>query len=83
MHGLKEWTNEGWIGISLGIKREEIDMLVSLLQALKDEPDQHFHFSSSYQGNAGIGDIEIYLQVDEPDNMSVLGFATAPNKPEA
>ena len=74
-----EWSNNGWIGISLGIRRDEIDTLVARLLALKEKPDQHFHVSSTYEGETGIGDIEIYLQDEEVSNMSLLGFAIAPN----
>lgn len=78
MLATKEWENEGWVGISLGLKREEIDQLISLLSGLKDVPDQHFHLSSKYEGGSGVGDIEIYVQGDEPSNMSVAGFAIEP-----
>ena len=78
MRAIHEWSNEGWIGISLGIKRDEIDALVAKLLALKDDADQHFHLSSNYEGDGGVGDIEIYVQQAEASNMMGSSFAMAP-----
>ncbi len=79
MHSkLNDWKN-GWYGIELSLKKEEIDRVISLLQMLKDEPDQHFHLSSDYKGTGGVGDIEVSVQAaDEPSNMMSMGKALAP-----
>ena len=62
MHtSLEDWRN-GWYGVYLGISPEEIDGLIERLEMLKTEPDQHFHLSSTYQGEGGLGDITIYVQ---------------------
>lgn len=82
MRVTKDWENEGWTGISLGLRPEEIDHLVSMLLALKDDHDQHFHLSSKYEGDPGIGDIEIYVQGSETSNMSMLGLAAKPGASE-
>lgn len=75
---LNDWNN-GWFGVELSIQADEIDRLISLLQMLKAEPDQHFHLSSRYQGEGGIGDIEISIQpADVPSNMVLLGGAMPP-----
>jgi len=75
---LDNWNN-GWIGIELGIRRDEIDPLIALLTMLKNDPDQHFHISSDYKESEGVGDIEIYVQsTDEESNMILLGRAIAP-----
>ncbi len=76
---LEDWKN-GWYGVQLGISVEEIGVLIERLTALKAEPDQHFHLSSTYEGDGGLGDITIYVQdASEPSNMnSIGGTAIAP-----
>jgi hypothetical protein len=75
---LNDWKN-GWFGVELSLKKEEIDRVISLLQMLKQEPDQHFHLSSDGKGSGGVGDIEISVQShDEPCNMLTMGKAFAP-----
>ena len=78
MRAIKEWENKGYVGISLGFKPEEIDGLIAMLLKLKSSPDQHFHLSSKYEEEEGVGDVEIYVQGEEPSNMAQLGFAIAP-----
>jgi len=81
MHAkLDDWKN-GWFGVQLGVKKEEIDHLIALLQMLKEEPDQHFHLSSDYKGSGGLGDIEVSIQsADQVSNMESLGRALAPGE---
>ena len=81
MHSkLDDWKN-GWFGVQLGLKREEIDRVIALLQMLKEEPDQHFHLSSDYKGNGGLGDIEVFVQpADQISNMESPGKALAPGE---
>lgn len=81
MHSkLDDWNN-GWFGLQLALKRDEIDRVIELLQMLKDEPDQHFHLSSDYKGKGGLGDIEIFVQPqDQVSNMELLGRARAPGE---
>jgi hypothetical protein len=75
---LDDWKN-GWFGVELGVTRAEIDSLIGLLNMLKSEPDQHFHLSSDYKGDGGVGDITICVQPpDEPNNMLASGKALAP-----
>lgn len=45
---LNDWKN-GWYGIELSLKKEEVDRVISLLQTIKEDPDQHFHISSDYK----------------------------------
>ena len=78
MRATKEWENKGYIGRSLGLTPDDIDSLVSMLLELKSQPDQHFHLSSKYEEEESVGDIEIYLQVNEPSNMTQLSLAIAP-----
>jgi hypothetical protein len=77
---LNDWNN-GWLGIELGIPSSEIDHLVALLQNIKSNPEQHFHLSSDYRGDGGLGDIEIYIQADdEISNLKLSGLALAPEE---
>jgi len=81
MHSkLNDWNN-GWSGLELRIRAEEIDLLISLLRMIKADPEQHFHLSSNYNGAGGIGDIEISIQPpEESSNMESLGRALAPGE---
>jgi len=81
MHAkLNDWKN-GWFGVELGLKAEEIDPLISLLQMIKSDPEQHFHLSSDYKGEGGLGDLEIHLQpTNVVSNMESLGRAIGPGE---
>ena len=71
----------GWSQIHFGIKKDEIDCLIELLKVLKTDDSQHFHLSSSYEGENGIGDIEFYIQdVNEEDNIMLTSLAISPNR---
>jgi hypothetical protein len=62
MHSkLEDWKN-GWFGVELGFSKEEIDRLIERLRMIQNDPDQHFHLSSDYKGDGGIGDILICIQ---------------------
>ena len=64
----------------LGLSNGEIDHLISLLQKIRSDNDQHFHFSSDWEGKPGVGNIEIYVKGDDQkDNMSILSIAIKPN----
>ena len=79
MHSkLEDWKN-GWFGVQLSLKKEEIDRVIALLQMLKEEPEQHFHLSSDYKESGGLGDLEISVQSPyQPSNMMSFGKALAP-----
>jgi hypothetical protein len=70
----------GWYEISIGIGPNEIDLLIKQLTQLKKDPDQHFHITSDYEGESGIGDIEFYIQDDRKSNMAITGAAISPNR---
>jgi hypothetical protein len=75
---LKDWENN-WFGLELELNPTEIDRLITLLQALKSDPDQHFHISSDYKAEGGLGDIEVSVkQEDKPDNLFLSSIAMAP-----
>ena len=62
------------IGVGIGLKRLEIDTLISALQRLKEGQD-HFHFRSvDYEIKSGVLDVEIYcIDNDCQDNMTIEG----------
>jgi len=75
---IEQWK-DNWQGISLGLSNEEIEQLISLLNNIKNDNEQHFHFSSNWEGDAGIGDIEIYVKDEnQKDNMSMSSLAIEP-----
>lgn len=75
---IEKWK-EGWQGISLGLSNEEIDQLISQLQDIKKDNEQHFHITSNWEGEPSIGDIEIYVKdKKQKDNMSILSLAIEP-----
>jgi len=80
MHAdIEDWNN-GWYGLRLSLRSSEIPRLVKLLQDLQQDPEQHFHISSDYAGESGVGDIEISVAGEsEPDNMWLSGVAIAPS----
>ena len=79
MHAeLERWAS-GWQGLRLSLRPSEIGRLIELLHMLQQDPEQHFHISSKYEGAAGLGDIEISVAgPNEPDNMWVSGLALEP-----
>jgi hypothetical protein len=75
---LEKWKG-GWQGISLGLRNDEIEHLISLLQEIRKDNDQHFHISSDCKGAPGLGGIEIYVKAStEEDNMYFSSLAKAP-----
>lgn len=61
----------GWFGLSIGIKKSQVDNLIEALQKFKTEKG-HFHLRSNYEGSSGVGDIEFYpLNDNVPDNMEL------------
>jgi len=79
MYGeLHDWKN-GWHGITLGLSVEEISRLIRMLEMIRDDPEQHFHISSDYKEDGGLGDIEIYVSpAGSRSNMSVSSGALGP-----
>jgi hypothetical protein len=72
----------GWIGLSLSLRPEEVDRLISLLQAIKSEGG-HFHFAATdWSENDGLADVEIDIQGEsETDNMTMSSLPIAPDSP--
>ena len=76
---LEDWNN-GWWGLRLGVRPEEIEQLIALLRRLQGDPEQHFHLSSrDNSGPGGVGDIEISVaSYEEPDNIQIGSLAIGP-----
>ena len=70
----------GWYGINISLRNDEIDVIIERLIKLKKDSNQHFHISSDYEGDGGVGDIEINVKENGQDNMSIIGFAISPNR---
>lgn len=63
--------NSKLIDIFIGLKRSELDTLISALQKLKRGQD-HFHFRSIGEIESGVSDVEIYcIEEDSKDNMRI------------
>jgi hypothetical protein len=72
---LADWKN-GWFGVGLGLAPGEIDALVAHLLKLKTDSGQHFHITGKHEGAGGIGDIEVFVDLDAfPGNMSLSSMA--------
>jgi hypothetical protein len=78
MHAsLEDWRN-GWFGVRLSASPGEIERLISLLQGLLEDPEQHFHIGSDFKGDGGIGDIELSVKDPaETNNVFLKGMAQA------
>jgi hypothetical protein len=78
MHAsLEDWKNN-WFGLSLELRPQEIDRLIVLLQELKADTEQHFHLSSDYKAEGGLGDIEVSVNLNaKPDNLFMSSVALA------
>jgi hypothetical protein len=81
MHAeIHDWKN-GWFGVQLAASPQEIEQLISHLQALLADNDQHFHIGSDYKTESGLGDIEISVKSpSEPDNLFLSSLAMRPGE---
>jgi len=81
MHAeLSDWKN-GWFGLELAASPREIEELISQLQELLADHDQHFHLKSEYKAESGLGDIEISVKDPSlPDNIFLTGLAYGPGE---
>ena len=67
MHVEIEDFKTGWYGLTIGLKKNEINQLISALKALQKK-DNHFHIRGDYNGPGGVGDIEFYIQDENQQN---------------
>ncbi|MCI5130700.1 MAG: hypothetical protein D3904_04090 [Candidatus Electrothrix sp. EH2] len=70
----------GWYEVSMGINKEDIDTLINNLSILKGNSSQHFHITSDYSGDGGLGEIEIYVDDTEASNMQITTLAIEPTR---
>ncbi len=65
----------GWYGITLGLKKSEIDSFIQNLIHLRDEKFEHFHGRSLFDETCGIADIEFHLAVEESKDNMVFDYS--------
>ena len=70
----------GWFGLFIGLKSQEIEELIGALEDLK-KYKSHFHFRSTFEGNGGIGDIEVYYEEEGVPNGLSLESSSRPYTP--
>ncbi|MEO5917675.1 MAG: hypothetical protein ABIS50_25820 [Luteolibacter sp.] len=71
MKGNYEDFKTGWIGVHIGIKNSEIDDLIDSLKKLRNSRI-HFHLRSSFEGDSGIADVEIFsLEEGDASNLEL------------
>lgn len=73
MHAKVEKFESGWIGVSLALSSEDIDLLIHGLQELKSRDIDHFHFrNDDFSSDIGIADIEITrMGKEEKSNLTI------------
>ncbi len=59
-----------WYGIKIGLNDQDINTVIQKLEKLRDGRISHFHFISDYEGEGGVGDIELYIE----NNLSNMEF---------
>lgn len=69
----------GWYEVNLGLRKEEIDTFITMLQQLKSGIIDEIQAGGDYEGKTGIGDIIFYLQKANDDNLIFLGPSIKPN----
>ncbi len=67
-----EKFNSGWVGVSIALSEEEIDVLIQKLNQLKNDQVKHFHFrNEDFNSEEGVADIEITMINEKDDNMII------------
>ena len=81
MQMLLEGPKEGWVNVDVMLSPDEINELISLLEMIRDDPDQHFHLNSDFQGPGGVGQIT-FSQSEPGDegNSTLSGRAYLPGE---
>jgi len=81
MHAtIEDWGN-GWKEIEVSLTLDDIDRLIALLNILKADTEQHFHASSSFIGEGGIGQMTFDVQQKiQSSNLTLGGRALAPGE---
>lgn len=73
MNAKLEKFDSGWVGVSLALSTDEIELLLQRLASLKSGDITHFHLrSDDFSPCEGIADIEFCLIGEqEPNNMVI------------
>lgn len=68
-----EKFESGWVGVSLALATDEIELLIQRLNSLKSGNITHFHLrNEDFTPSEGMADIEFTLiGSGEPDNMVI------------
>ena len=68
-----EKFDSGWVGVSLALSSEEVEVLIQRLRELKSGEINHFHLrNKDFTLTEGIADIEITtMGKEELDNMTI------------
>ncbi|MCC7096204.1 MAG: hypothetical protein IT472_03375 [Thermomonas sp.] len=62
----------GWVGISIALTDENLDLFVQKLQALKAGSIGHFHLrANDFDGQPNVGDVEISLASESDGAFSI------------
>jgi len=73
-----QWK-DGWFEVEIAIQNQEIDHLISLLQGLKADPEQHFHISHTSSSTGPVGQLTFFVQDSAAeDNLNLGSLALAP-----
>jgi len=71
----------GWFGLSIGLKQREVDLLIHSLRQLKEDPTGHFHAHSRFEGEGGVGDLQVCIIPDDfQENMTFDEDQEGPNQ---
>jgi hypothetical protein len=73
MNAKLETFDSGWVGLSLALGNEEIDLLLRRLNELKSGDINHFHLrNEDFESKEGMADIEITtMGKNEQNNMTI------------
>lgn len=83
MHVDVNTLSDGVVDITLGLRPEEIDSLISDLKELRDSTDthQHFHISSNFDGKCKLQELTFYIKSpEESDDIQIGSRAYAPGE---
>ena len=69
---IEDWNN-GWVEVEVSLTLQDIDRLIALLKMIKADPDQHFHATSDFVGEGGVGKMTFDVQAHEQDSNLSLG----------
>lgn len=79
MRLLVERPTPAWSEVTVALNRDEIDELIGLLEAIRDDAEQHFHLTSSTQEGAESVQLTFSQEVsDDSSNARMSSLALPP-----